>query len=136
MTLQVLWGECISGALYNEDFKGMARQAGFADPRVLSASNIDVTDPELAQVVGNAVFHSITYRLFKVPDLLESLCEDYGQFAVYKVQLCDVLQLADFLTDLQPTLCCMVCNNNLTTCNCPSQLSLHCLCADGSDTTW
>lgn len=65
----------------------MARQAGFADPRILSSSRIDVTDPELAQVVGNAIFHSITYRLFKVPDLLESLCEDYGQFAVYKVSL-------------------------------------------------
>lgn len=65
----------------------MARQAGFADPRVLSSSKIDVTDPELAQLVGNAAFQSITYRLFKVPNLLESLCEDYGQFAVYKVSL-------------------------------------------------
>ena len=65
----------------------MARQAGFADPRVLSSSKIDVTDPELAQLVGNAAFHSITYRLFKVPNLLESLCEDYGQFAIYKVSL-------------------------------------------------
>lgn len=85
MPCQVLWGECISGALYKEDFLRMARQAGFADPRVLSSSRIDVTDAELADVVGNAGFHSITYRLFKLPDLLESLCEDYGQVAVYKV---------------------------------------------------
>lgn len=83
--MQVLWGECISGALYNEDFKRLARDAGFADPRVLSSARIDVTDPELAQIVGNAVFHSITYRLFKLPDQIESLCEDYGQMAVYKV---------------------------------------------------
>lgn len=86
-TAQVLWGECISGALYNEDFKRLAREVGFTDPRVLSSARIDVTDPELAQVVGNAVFHSITYRLFKLPEQLESLCEDYGQVAVYKVAL-------------------------------------------------
>lgn len=83
----MLWGECISGALYIEDFKRLARDVGFADPRVLSSARIDVTDPELSQVVGNAVFHSITYRLFKLPEQLESLCEDYGQVAVYKVVL-------------------------------------------------
>lgn len=85
--MQILWGECISGALYNEDFKRLAREAGFADPRILSSSRIDVTDAELAQIVGNAKFTSITYRLFKLPDHLESLCEDYGQIATYKVHL-------------------------------------------------
>ena len=38
-----------------------------------------VTDPELKEVVGEARFYSITYRLFKLPGLLETLCEDYGQ---------------------------------------------------------
>lgn len=89
--MQILWGECISGALYNEDFRRLAREAGFADPRVLSSSRIDVTDAELAEIVGNAKFTSITYRLFKLPDHLESLCEDYGQIATYKVHL----QIAD-----------------------------------------
>ena len=83
--MQILWGECISGALYNEDFKRLAREAGFADPRILLSSRIDVTDPQLAQITGNAVFTSITYRLFKLPNHLESLCEDYGQVATYKV---------------------------------------------------
>ena len=81
----MLWGECISGALYVEDFKRLAKEAGFADPRVLTQSPIQVTDPELADIVGNAQFYSITYRLFKLPDQLESLREDYGQYAVYKV---------------------------------------------------
>lgn len=89
--MQVLWGECISGALYNEDFKRLAREAGFADPRILSSSHIDVTDQQLAQITGNAVFTSITYRLFKLPDHLESLCEDYGQIATYKVNICKLL---------------------------------------------
>jgi len=81
---EVLWGECISGALYDEDFKRIARDVGFPDPRVLSCSEVKVTDPELQEVVGEARFYSITYRLFKVPELLETMCEDYGQIAIYK----------------------------------------------------
>ena len=59
---EVLWGECISGALYDEDFKRIARDVGFPDPRVLACSEIKVTDPELQDVVGEAKFYSITYR--------------------------------------------------------------------------
>ena len=81
----MLWGECIAGALYTEDFKRFALQAGFGDVRTLSSSSVAVTDPELLEVVGNASFFSHTYRLFKLPGLLESQCEDYGQYAVYKV---------------------------------------------------
>jgi arsenite methyltransferase len=58
----VLWGECISGALYIEDFVRIARQVGFTDPRVLSAAPIDVTDAALKDAVGEAKFYSITYR--------------------------------------------------------------------------
>jgi arsenite methyltransferase len=59
---QVLWGECISGALYIEDFKRLAQQVGFMDARVLSSAPIEVTDPELKEVTGEAKFYSITYR--------------------------------------------------------------------------
>eukprot|EP00891_Asterochloris_glomerata_P008956 jgi/Astpho2/8956/fgenesh1_pm.00133_%23_15_t len=81
---KVLWGECISGALYCEDFKRLAQGAGFTAPRELCSSPIEITDAELQGVVGNARFRSITYRLFKLPDLLETQCEDYGQTATYK----------------------------------------------------
>lgn len=60
--LQVLWGECISGALYKGDFIRLAQKVGFDDPRSLSSAPIEVTDPELKDVVGNAQFSSITYR--------------------------------------------------------------------------
>lgn len=60
--LQVLWGECVSGALYIEDFVRMARNVGFTDPRVLSAAPIEINDAELKDVVGEAKFYSITYR--------------------------------------------------------------------------
>eukprot|EP01059_Diplonema_ambulator_P010566 TRINITY_DN20582_c0_g1_i1.p1 TRINITY_DN20582_c0_g1~~TRINITY_DN20582_c0_g1_i1.p1 ORF type:complete len:386 (+),score=89.22 TRINITY_DN20582_c0_g1_i1:58-1158(+) len=81
---EILWGECIAGSLYIEDFIREAHKAGFTDPRELSRSEIEVTDPELSEICGNARFYSITYRLFKLPGLLETKCEDYGQFAVYK----------------------------------------------------
>lgn len=38
-------------------------------------------------MVGNISFYSITYRLFKLPGLLEPNCEDYGQRATYKVRI-------------------------------------------------
>lgn len=82
-THKVLWGECIAGALYIEDFKRICNSVGFSDVRKLSMSKIEVTDPELKEIVGEAKFYSITYRCFKIASL-ETLCEDYGQVAYYK----------------------------------------------------
>jgi len=81
---EVLWGECIAGALYVNDFLRHARAAGFTDPRVLTSSPIDIVDPALRAITGEAKFFSITYRLFKLPGLLETLCEDYGQGVIYQ----------------------------------------------------
>ncbi|CAD7701699.1 unnamed protein product [Ostreobium quekettii] len=81
---EVLWGECIAGALYIQDFERMARETGFADPRVLSTAPIAIQNAELEQAVGEAKFYSITYRLFKIPDKIEPTSEDYGQYAIYK----------------------------------------------------
>ena len=87
-THPVLLGECLGGALYVQDFLRLARAAGFADPRQLAAaSTIDVLDAELKGLLGRSTFYSITYRLFKVPGRLESLCEDYGQAVKYKGSL-------------------------------------------------
>ena len=80
---EILLGECIAGALYIGDFVRLCKETGFLDPRVVSTSEILITDPELKEVVGEARFYSITYRLFKLKDL-EPQCEDYGQYAVYK----------------------------------------------------
>lgn len=82
---EVLWGECVSGALYVEDFKRLAKEAGFTYPIYLSASPIEVKDADMRKLLGPARFYSITYRLFKLPEgMLESCCEDYGQRATYK----------------------------------------------------
>lgn len=79
---KVLLGECLGGALYINDFIRICHETGFRDPRILSISEINVTDEELKSVLGAARFYSITYRLFKLSNL-ESRCEDYGQYAVY-----------------------------------------------------
>lgn len=81
---EILRGECLGGAMYIEDFKRLCAATGFTDPRVLSGHEIEVKDEKLKALVGEAKFYSITYRLFKLPGMLETLCEDYGQFAVYK----------------------------------------------------
>eukprot|EP00056_Hartaetosiga_gracilis_P019024 m.12705 g.12705 ORF g.12705 m.12705 type:complete len:397 (+) comp7303_c0_seq1:147-1337(+) len=79
----ILFGECLGGALYEHDFVQLCKSVGFIDPREVSRSEIKVTDPELSALVGNTRFFSITYRLFKLPQL-EPYCEDYGQVAIYK----------------------------------------------------
>jgi len=79
----ILYGECLSGALYTNDFTRLARKVGFNDPRVFESSPITINNEELEKLCGEIKFQSITYRLFKI-DKLEDLCEDYGQAVVYK----------------------------------------------------
>ena len=79
----VLYGECLGGALYWNDFLRLARGAGFTDPRLVSDRPLDITDPELAALVGEARFYSATYRLFNIAEL-EDACEDHGQAVIYR----------------------------------------------------
>jgi arsenite methyltransferase len=79
----VLYGECLGGALYWNDFVRLSHQHGFADPRLTTDRPLEITDPILAQRAGNLRFYSATYRLFKIAEL-ETACEDYGQAVIYK----------------------------------------------------
>jgi len=79
----VLYGECLGGALYWNDFLRLAHRHGFADPRLVESRPLCITDPKLAPRVGNLRFFSATYRLFKLEGL-ESACEDYGQAVIYR----------------------------------------------------
>ncbi|TXT25232.1 MAG: type 11 methyltransferase [Gallionellaceae bacterium] len=79
----VLYGECLGGALYWNDFLRLAQRNGFADPRLVESRPLEISDPKLASRVGNLRFYSATYRLFKL-DGLESACEDYGQAVTYR----------------------------------------------------
>jgi SAM-dependent methyltransferase len=79
----VLYGECLGGALYWNDFLPMAKRAGFLDPRLVTSRPIAVDNAAMRAKLGEAKFFSATYRLFKL-DGLEPACEDYGQAVIYK----------------------------------------------------
>lgn len=79
----VLYGECLSGALYWNDFLRLARAADFLDPRLVTSRPLEITDAALAERIGNIRFYSATYRLFKIAEI-EDACEDYGQAVIYK----------------------------------------------------
>ncbi len=78
-----LYGECLSGALYIEDFRRMLQKIGIADYRVVSSSDITIDNEEVEEKIGMVSFTSKTIRAFKL-DSLEDICEDYGQVAIYK----------------------------------------------------
>jgi len=79
----VLYGECLSGALYWNDFLQLSRKNGFTDPRLIDDRPINISHSELVEKTGNIRFYSATYRLFKLHDL-ELACEDHGQSVVYR----------------------------------------------------
>jgi arsenite methyltransferase len=78
----VLRGECLSGALYFEDFRRTVQTLGCADARVLARSAVPLLDPGIEAIIGHVRFESVTVRAFKLD--LEDRCEDYGQVATYR----------------------------------------------------
>ena len=84
----ILYGECLGGALYWNDFMRVAHRAGFADPRLVEDRPLEITDPELARKTAGLRFFSATYRLFKL-EQLETACEDYGQAVIYRGSIPD-----------------------------------------------
>lgn len=92
----VLYGECLSGALYWNDFENLAKTAGFADPRLVEDSPITINNDEQAAKTGPIQFFSATYRLFKL-DGLEPSCEDYGQAVIYRGSVAN--QVHGFILD-------------------------------------
>lgn len=79
----VLYGECLSGALYWRDFLEFSKQAGFTDPRLVKDRPLTIENKDVEAKIGHMNFYSATYRLFKIEGL-ETACEDYGQAVRYK----------------------------------------------------
>ncbi|MGB0453028.1 MAG: methyltransferase domain-containing protein [Bacteriovoracaceae bacterium] len=79
----VLYGECLSGALYWNDFLRISKTVGFQDPRKVEDEPLQILNKEIQKKLGNIKFYSATYRLFKISEL-ETDCEDYGQAIRYK----------------------------------------------------
>ena len=78
----VLLGECLSGALYIEDFRRIISRLGCHEYRVVSTKKLELKDSEIENKIGMIDFYSMTLRIFKID--LEDKCEDYGQVAYYQ----------------------------------------------------
>ena len=78
----VLYGECLSGALYIEDFRRLLTRLGCPDYRVISKRPITIDNLEVEAKAGMIDFYSMTVRAFKLANM-EDICEDYGQAAIY-----------------------------------------------------
>lgn len=79
----VLRGECLSGALYVEDFRRLMQELGCLDHRMVDNRILEIGSQEIEERIGHITFYSTTYRAFKLASL-EDQCEDYGQVAIYK----------------------------------------------------
>ena len=98
----LLYGECLSGALYTNDFTNYALRAGFANPvvvtsrplgtclgallcrrRCLMMIYLDINNAELALKLGDISFSSVTLRLLKIDNADEG-DEDFGDAVMYK----------------------------------------------------
>ncbi len=80
---EILRGECLGGAMYTEDFRRLLNKVGWKDFRYMSITDSPIDNFEIERLVENTKFTSRTVRAFKLPDLLEDICEQYGQFAIY-----------------------------------------------------
>lgn len=78
----VLRGECLSGAMYVEDFRRLLRKVGCLDYRILSKNKLTLDDPEIERKIGMIGFYSHTVRAFKCD--FEDVCENFGHVARYK----------------------------------------------------
>ena len=79
----VLYGECLAGAMYIEDFRRLLRDIGCLDYRIVSRRAITINNPEIEKKIGEIDFYSMTIRAFKL-STLEDICENYGQSVIYR----------------------------------------------------
>ena len=63
----IFLGEYIGGALRWEDLILYATEAGFTQPRLVTAKPITITNEDIEKAVGKAKFVSAIFRCFKLP---------------------------------------------------------------------
>jgi arsenite methyltransferase len=78
----LLLGECLSGAMYIEDFRRMLSNLNINDYRVVTESPFEVNDVDIRKKLGMVKFTSMTLRTFKCD--FEDICENYGHVAYYQ----------------------------------------------------
>ena len=78
----ILRGECLSGALYIEDFRRMLKEYGVQTYYVVQKEELHIGDFRIATKLGFATFYSYTLRAVKSGNF-EDREENYGQYATY-----------------------------------------------------
>ena len=78
----ILRGECLSGAMYIEDFRRMLADYGVRAFYDVAVEELHIGDFRIATKLGFATFYSHTVRAVKSDDL-EDREENYGQTATY-----------------------------------------------------
>jgi len=71
----VLIGECLAGALYLQDFYTLCHEVGFTDPRIVTQNSMAIGNQKIKNLLGDASFQSITFRLIKL--------KNSGEMAIY-----------------------------------------------------
>jgi len=79
----LLLGECLAGAMYEEDFRRLLTGLGCPDVRITERAPLSIGDEEIEARIGFVTFSSVTVRAFKLDDL-EDACEDYGHLVTYE----------------------------------------------------
>ena len=65
-----MWGECLSGALFIDDFREIIEGLGFGEIRRVLSSSVDLDDnPKIKEQCGDIKFASWTVRLYKLHNL-------------------------------------------------------------------
>ncbi|WP_165061077.1 methyltransferase domain-containing protein [Adlercreutzia sp. ZJ154] len=91
--------ERLGGAMFIEDFRRMAQNAGFHDPRYLLTWQTPLTEEEAANYPEIA-FATITSRLIN-SELTSDHCEDYGEEIIYDGSLPDYPEFFLFDKDIK-----------------------------------
>ena len=71
----------LAGALYIEDYRRFCREAGWPTIRCISTK---IYKKEQPAEVADWTYFVRTMRAYKIPGILEDLCEQYYQYATYK----------------------------------------------------
>ncbi len=71
----------LAGALYIEDYRRFCREAGWPTIRCISTK---IDKKEQPAEVADWTYFVRTMRAYKIPGILEDLCEQYYQYATYK----------------------------------------------------
>lgn len=74
----------LAGALYIEDLRRLMGECGWKNLRYMEFSKeVSVGDTRFFELAGDTRFFTATVRAVKLPDLIEDICEKYGQTVVY-----------------------------------------------------